>query len=121
MNRYRNFFLANAQRIKLLFTRTQRVVTYALKNSGMGSGNQDPRSGIQKKPFPNPDPGVKKGTRSRMPEPDPQHCYLREEKKLDERSVPTTRRHWAGRKIWLVRAGESITSFKEYLDVINMY
>jgi hypothetical protein len=37
-----------------------------------------------------------------------------EEKKLDERSVPTTRRHWAGRKIWLVRAGESITSFKEY-------
>jgi hypothetical protein len=46
----------------------------------------------------------------------------REEKKiLDEKSVPTTRRHWAGRKMWLVRAGESITSFTEYLDVFKMY
>jgi hypothetical protein len=63
---------------------------------------------------------IPESTRYRIPNPDPQHCYLKE-KKFDERSVPTTRRHWDGRKIWLVRAGESITSFKKYLDVNKMY
>jgi hypothetical protein len=34
----------------------------------------DPRSGIRKKPFPDPDPGVKKApdTGSRIPDSDPQ-------------------------------------------------
>jgi hypothetical protein len=59
---------ANFQRIIELFT--QKIVT---KLSKIGFGIQDPRSGIRKKPI--PDPGIRgqKGTGSRIP--DPQHWF----------------------------------------------
>jgi hypothetical protein len=34
----------------------------------------DPRSGIRKKPIPDPGSRGQKGTGSRIPDPDPQHC-----------------------------------------------
>jgi hypothetical protein len=42
----------------------------------LGSGIRDPGSG--KKPFRIPDPGSRgqKGTGSRIPDPDPQNCFL---------------------------------------------
>ena len=42
----------------------------------LGSGIRDPRSGIRKKPFPDPGSRGQKGTGSRIPDPDPQHCFL---------------------------------------------
>jgi hypothetical protein len=41
---------------------------------GLGSGIQDPRSGIRKKPI--PDPGSRGKKRHRIPDPDPQHCLV---------------------------------------------
>jgi hypothetical protein len=55
---------ANFQRIIELFT--QKIVTRLSKIWGW-----DPRSG--KNIFRIPDPGVKKGTGSQIPDPDPQH------------------------------------------------
>jgi hypothetical protein len=39
-----------------------------------GSEIRDPRSGIRKKPIPDPGSRGQKGTGSRIPDPDPQHC-----------------------------------------------
>ncbi len=44
----------------------------ALKNIGFESGIQDPGSG--KKPIPDPGSRGQKGSGSRIPDPDPQHC-----------------------------------------------
>ncbi len=41
---------------------------------GLGSGIRDPGSGIWKKPIPDPGFRGQKGTGSRIPDPDPQHC-----------------------------------------------
>ncbi len=41
----------------------------------VGSGIQDPGSGIQKKPIPDPGSGGQKGTGSRIPDPNPQHWF----------------------------------------------
>ena len=41
---------------------------------GLGSGIRNPGSRIQKKPIPDPGSSGLKGTRSRIPDPDPQHC-----------------------------------------------
>jgi hypothetical protein len=43
---------------------------------GLGSGIRDPRSGIRKKPIPDPGSRGQKGTGSRIPDPDPQHWIL---------------------------------------------
>jgi hypothetical protein len=42
---------------------------------GLGSGIRDPRSGIRKKPIPDPASRGQKGTGSRIPDPDPQHWF----------------------------------------------
>jgi hypothetical protein len=39
-----------------------------------GFGIRDPRSGIRKKSIPDPGSMGQKGTGSRIPAPDPQHC-----------------------------------------------
>ncbi len=51
-----------------------KTCPYALKSMGLGSGIRD--SGSGKKLFRIPDPGSRgqKGTGSRIPDPDPQHC-----------------------------------------------
>jgi hypothetical protein len=40
----------------------------------LGSEIRDPRSGVQNKPIPDPGSRGQKGTQSRIPDPDPQHC-----------------------------------------------
>ncbi len=40
----------------------------------LGSGIRDPGSGIRKKPITDPGSRGQKGTGSRIPDPDPQHC-----------------------------------------------
>ncbi len=49
----------------------------------LGSGIRDPGSGIRKKPIPDPGSRIQgsKSTRSRIPDPDPQHCKKTSEKK----------------------------------------
>ncbi len=47
----------------------------ALKNMGLGSGTQDPGSG--KKPIPNPGSRIHGSKRHRIPDPDPQHWFIR--------------------------------------------
>ena len=64
----------------------------ALKNIGLGSGIRDPRSGIRKKPIPGPGSRGQKGTGSRIPDPDPQHCKF----KLS----------WTGEKVWYFSSHE---------------
>jgi hypothetical protein len=61
---------ANFQRIIELFTK--KLSKSSLK---YGLGIRDPRSGIRKKPIPNPGSRIKgsKSTQSRIPDPDPQH------------------------------------------------
>jgi hypothetical protein len=54
----------------------QKKVHYALKYMGLESGIRDPRSGIRKKPIPDPGVSGQKGTGSRIPDPDPQHWSL---------------------------------------------
>ncbi len=49
-----------------------KICHQALKNMGLGSGIRDPRSGIRKKPIPDPGSRGQKGTGSGIP--DPQHC-----------------------------------------------
>ena len=65
---------ANFQRIMELFT--QEIVTKLSKIWvwDQGSGIRDPGSGIRKKPIPDPGSWGQKGTGSRIPDPDPQHC-----------------------------------------------
>jgi hypothetical protein len=62
---------ANFQRIIELFT--QKIVNKLSKIwiLDLGSGIRDPESG--KKPIPDPGSRGKKGTGSRIPDPDPQH------------------------------------------------
>ncbi len=62
---------ANFQRIIELLA--QKIVTKLSK-----IWVWDPRSGIRKKPIPDPGSGGQKGTgsRIRIPDPDPQHCFL---------------------------------------------
>jgi hypothetical protein len=43
---------------------------------GLGSGIPDPRTGIRKKPIPDPGSRGQKGNGSRIPYPDPQHWDL---------------------------------------------
>jgi hypothetical protein len=59
---------ANFQRFIELFT--QKIVTKLSK-----IWVWDPRSGIRKKPIPDPGSRGQKGTGSRIPDPDPQHGY----------------------------------------------
>ncbi len=67
---------ANFQRIVEVFT--QKIFN-TLKYMGLGSEIWDPRSGIRKKPIPDP---VSRGSKrhriggSRIPDPDPQHWIL---------------------------------------------
>jgi hypothetical protein len=63
---------ANFQRIVEVFY--PKNFQYALKYMGLGSGIRDPRSGIRKKPIPDPGSRGQKGTGYRIPDPDPQHC-----------------------------------------------
>jgi hypothetical protein len=69
---------ANFQRIIELFTK--KIVKKLLKiwSWDPGSGIRDPGSGIQKKPIPDPGSRIQgsKSTRSRIPDPDPQHCIF---------------------------------------------
>jgi len=60
---------ANFQRIIELFTK--KIVKKLLK-----IWSWDPGSGIRKKPIPDPGSRGQKGTRSRIPDPDPQHCHI---------------------------------------------
>jgi hypothetical protein len=53
---------ANFKRIVEVFT--QKNFQYALKYMGLGSGIRDPRSGIRKKPIPDPGSRGQKGTGS---------------------------------------------------------
>jgi hypothetical protein len=46
----------------------------SLSSQKYGIGIRDPRSGIRKKPIPDPGSSGQKG--SRIPDPDPQHCLL---------------------------------------------
>ncbi len=61
---------ANFQRIIEFFT--QKLSQSSQK---YGFGIRDPRSGIRKKPIPDPGSRGQKGTGSRIPDPDPQHCF----------------------------------------------
>ena len=54
----------NVQRIIEHFT---QIIVKALQNMVLGSG-------IRKKPIPDPESRGQKGTGSRIPDPDPQHC-----------------------------------------------
>jgi hypothetical protein len=59
---------ANFQRIIELFTKK-----LSKSSSKYGLGIRDPRSGIGKKPIPDPGSRGQKGTGSPIPDPDPQH------------------------------------------------
>jgi hypothetical protein len=61
--------LANFQRILELFT--QKTVTKLSK-----VWVWDPRSGIRKKPIPDPGSRIQGSKRHRIPDPDPLHCFL---------------------------------------------
>ncbi len=65
---------ANFQRIIELFT--QKIVTKLSKIWVWDPGSEirDLRSGIQKKPIPDPGSRVQGSKRHRIPDPDPQHC-----------------------------------------------
>jgi hypothetical protein len=70
---------ANFQRIVEDFT--QKIVNM-LSNIGMGLGSGIQDSGSGKKPIPDPGSRGQKGTGSRIPDPDPQHCILQENRKI---------------------------------------
>jgi hypothetical protein len=59
---------ANFQRIVEVFT--QKIFNML---SNIWVEIRDPRSGIRKKPIPDPGSRGQKGTGSRIPDPDPQH------------------------------------------------
>jgi hypothetical protein len=67
----KNQIWANFQRLIELFS--PKNVT---KLSKYGFGIRDPRSGIRKKPIPDPGSRGQKGTLSWIPDLDPQHCFL---------------------------------------------
>ncbi len=46
----------------------------SLSSRKYGLGIQDPRSGIRKKPIPDPGSRIQGSKRHRIPDPDPQHC-----------------------------------------------
>jgi hypothetical protein len=70
-------FRANSQGIIELFTKKKKLSLCSQKYSiGLGSGIRDWRSGIQKKPIPDPRTRVKKGHGPGVKKaqiPDPQH------------------------------------------------
>ncbi len=57
------------------WTNLLKICQKALKNMVLGSGIRDPRSGIRKKPIPDPGSRIQgsKSTRSRIQDPNPQH------------------------------------------------
>jgi hypothetical protein len=62
---------ANFLRIIELFTKK-----LSKSSSKYGLGIRNPRSGIRKKPIPDPGSRIQGSKRHRIPDPDPQHWYL---------------------------------------------
>jgi hypothetical protein len=62
---------ANLEKIKELFTVTQKNCQKTFKNTGLGSGIRDLRSGIPKKPIPDPGSQIRGQKDTASPDPDP--------------------------------------------------
>jgi hypothetical protein len=51
-----------------------QIILVSLSSQKYGFGIRDPRSGIRKKPIPDPGSRIQGSKRHRIPDPDPQHC-----------------------------------------------
>jgi hypothetical protein len=79
-HKIKNYFIFEMLKNKIR-TSFQRIIELFTQNSFTKLSKiwvWDPRSGIGKKPFPDPGTGSrgKKGTGSRIPDPGPQHCLV---------------------------------------------